>query len=99
MTSLHSGTETLLESANLGAAIVRLDRATSTYLRRIAPIAFRAAETDAERRASFRMRYEAIIDQGWASPEAFPDAIEQDHLDKEAVHVIGWLGDQAVASS
>jgi hypothetical protein len=97
--SLHSGTTASIESAGLEAAKLRLDRATSAYLQCVAPIRFRAATSDAERFASFRMRYEAIIDQGWAMPEAFPDGLERDNLDDEAVHVVGWLGDRAVASS
>ncbi|CAN5856413.1 hypothetical protein BH20CHL4_BH20CHL4_15340 [soil metagenome] len=80
-------------------AAMRLDRASDVYLQRVSPIILHVAETEAERRDAFSLRYEAIVDQGWERPEAFPEGIEREELDDHATHVVGWLNGQAVANT
>ena len=80
-------------------AACRLDRAAELHLQRVAPITFQAAESESERREAFRLRYEAVVDQGWGKPEAFPGGIEREELDEVATHVVGWLDGRAVANT
>jgi N-acyl-L-homoserine lactone synthetase len=32
------------------------------------------------------------VEHGWAPPEAFPDGLERDAYDDQAVHIVGWDG-------
>lgn len=96
--ALDVGTVIAIEKPDHTDANVRLDRASEEYLRRIAPVRFRVAESDEERHESFHLRYDAIIDQGWANPESFPGTIEREDLDDHALHIVGWLDSQPVAS-
>jgi hypothetical protein len=59
---------------------------------------FTVATDEAERDVGYRLRYLAVIDQGWAPETAFPDGRDRDAYDDGAVHVIGWDGDRAVAT-
>jgi hypothetical protein len=59
---------------------------------------FTVASGEAERDVAYRLRYRAVIDQGWAPESAFPDGRDRDGYDDGAVHVIGWDGDTAVAT-
>ena len=65
----------------------------------VLPIRFRLAASDGDRVASYRLRYEVVMDEGWSRPEAFPDRLERDAFDDEAAHVQGWHGDRLVATS
>jgi len=82
----------------LEAASVRVDRAAAEYVRRIAPITFRLAVSETELRAAFRLRYEAVIDQGWGRPAEFPDGIEREIADDKAVHLVGWSESRPVTN-
>lgn len=86
------------EPPDLESAACRLDAAAQEYLRRIEPIVFRLAISEQERQAAFHLRYEAVIAQGWGSPAAFPAGLESEPDDERADHLVGWLGDEAVAS-
>jgi hypothetical protein len=56
------------------------------------PVRFALATTPAERTAAFRLRYETVVEEGWADPAEMPDGLERDRFDPEAVHVVGWHG-------
>lgn len=75
-----------------------LDAIAGRLLATMAPLRFAVAATDADRRATFRLRYEAVLRRGWADPAAFPDGLERDEYDDVAVHLGGWEGDKLVAT-
>ena len=63
------------------------------------PIRFSVAQSPSEREAAYRLRYEVVVEQGWAKPEAFGDSLEQDAYDAQAVHLLGWDGRKVVATT
>jgi len=50
---------------------------------------FRIATDAAEREHAYRLRYEAVIEQGWAGPADLPDGRETDAYDEHALHLLG----------
>jgi N-acyl-L-homoserine lactone synthetase len=67
-----------------------LDRVARQLLEQAAPVRFGLARSPAEREAVFRLRFETVVEQGWASPAVLPDGLERDGFDDRAVHVAGW---------
>ncbi len=61
-------------------------------------IRFSLAADDAERGLAYRLRAQAVVDQGWARAEDLPGGIERDAFDDHALHVLGWDGDAAIAT-
>jgi N-acyl-L-homoserine lactone synthetase len=61
------------------------------------PIRFEVAHNDRERLAIYRLRYQVVIERGWAEPDAFPSGLERDSYDDTAIHIVGWANryDQA----
>src|SRR5579884_3041223 len=80
-------------------ALTLLDELVAAALAWAAPLRFDIARTPAEREAVFRLRYEAVMARGWARPEDFPDRLERDAYDEEAVLVLGWDGGRPVAAN
>jgi N-acyl-L-homoserine lactone synthetase len=74
------------------ARIESVDLLCERFLEHAAPLTFRTAERS-ERDAIFRLRYECVIEKGWARPEDYPDGLERDAYDDDAVHVTAWEGD------
>lgn len=74
-----------------------LDRLASSVLTRY-DYRFTVASGEAEREVAYRLRYLAIIDEGWPLEAALPDGRDRDAYDDAAVHVIGWHGETAVAT-
>jgi hypothetical protein len=68
-------------------------RVLATY-----PYRFTVAATPAERATAYTIRCGAVVSQGWAPPDAFPDGLEHDEYDDAAVHVVGWDGDEAIST-
>ncbi|MCB0168556.1 MAG: GNAT family N-acetyltransferase [Anaerolineae bacterium] len=66
------------------------DGIAAHFIASAAPIRFSVAQSADEQEAAYRLRYEAVIDQGWAKPEMFPTGLEQDDYDAQAVHLLGW---------
>src|SRR5689334_4026090 len=75
-----------------------IERVMARLLEQAQPITFRVAASDAEKEVTYRLRYEAIMERGWARPEDFPDGLECDSYDERAVHVIGWYGETPVTT-
>jgi hypothetical protein len=59
---------------------------------------FTVAADEAERDVAYRLRYRAVVEQGWAPAAAFPDGRDRDAFDEGAVHIVGWDGEAAVAT-
>ncbi len=60
---------------------------------------FCVAQSQEDRQAVYRLRYEVIIERGWAQPEDLPDGLERDEYDDLAIHIAGWDGTQIAATS
>jgi hypothetical protein len=58
----------------------------------------RVAGTESERQAAYRLRYEAVVEHAWAEATDFPDGLERDDYDAEAVHVLAWDRNVAVGT-
>jgi N-acyl-L-homoserine lactone synthetase len=57
-------------------------------LANLAPLVFEVAQSPADRDAVLRMRYETVVEEGWATPEDHPDGRERDEYDDEAVFIV-----------
>jgi len=64
----------------------------------LGPLRFDEASSEAECREAFRLRYRAVVDVGMDTADKFPDGLERDEYDVDAVQIVGWDGDQAVAT-
>jgi hypothetical protein len=47
---------------------------------------------------AYRIRATAMVEEGWAAADAFPEGLESDAFDAAAVHLLGWDGDQPVCT-
>ena len=59
---------------------------------------FTLAASDADRDRAYRLRAQAVIDQGWARAEDLPGGVERDEHDEHALHLLAWDGDAVVAT-
>ncbi|HEX9924384.1 MAG TPA: GNAT family N-acyltransferase [Anaerolineae bacterium] len=69
------------------------------FIASAAPIRFSVARSPGEREAAFRLRYDVVVGQGWASPETLRSGLEQDEYDAQAVHLLGWAGQDVIATT
>jgi hypothetical protein len=76
---------------------VSLDRLAADIVSR-SGYRFAVATTDADRDVAYRLRYAAVIDQGWPHDAPIADGREQDLYDERAVHVVGWDGESPIAT-
>ncbi len=58
-----------------------------------APLVFRVAHLAEEQNEIFRLRYETVVQMGWADASTFPDGMERDAYDDQAIHLAGWDGE------
>jgi N-acyl-L-homoserine lactone synthetase len=75
------------------------DAIAAHFIASAAPVHFSVAQSPSEREAAYRLRYEVVTDQGWARPEKFLSGLEQDGYDAQAVHLLGWDDQKAVATT
>jgi N-acyl-L-homoserine lactone synthetase len=87
-----------LPDAEWEAASRTLDRVCALLVANCAPLQITKAETPVEREAVFRLRYQAVIEQGWGKPEDFPDGLERDVYDDDAVLRTVWDGQTLAAT-
>jgi N-acyl-L-homoserine lactone synthetase len=66
----------------------RLDELAERILTALAPLSFATAGSPGQVDAVPRMRYECVVEMGWAAPEDYPDGRERDEYDDEAIHVV-----------
>ena len=81
------------------SALALADGLASRIVGGAAPIQFRVAQSNSERQAVYRLRYQVVIERGWAQPEDLPDGLERDDYDAGAIHIVGWDGDVLAATS
>jgi N-acyl-L-homoserine lactone synthetase len=72
------------------SALALADSLASRIADGAAPIQFRVAQSSVDREAVYRLRYQVVIERGWAQPEDFPDGLERDAYDEKAIHIAGW---------
>jgi N-acyl-L-homoserine lactone synthetase len=76
----------------MSSPLAVVDAVAARLVARAAPVRFAIADTPAEREATYRLRYEVVIERGWARPEDLPDGLERDPHDDRAVAVLAWAG-------
>ena len=70
------------------------------FIASAAPFRFSVAQSASEREAAYRLRHKVVIDQGWAKPDKFlSNGLEEDGYDAQAVHLLGWDDQKAVATT
>ena len=77
-----------MTSASAEDLAVGLDRLAEQVLANLAPLSFAVARTPADVDAVLRLRYECVIEMGWARPEDFPDDRERDEYDDGATQFV-----------
>lgn len=87
-----------ISAAKLEDALAVLETLAQHMVAKAAPVRFAVAQTTAEREAAFHLRYRALLERGSIQPDDFPDGLERDEHDARALQVIGWDGDQAIAT-
>ena len=86
------------------AAMVNSDRAgvldvlARRALARLAPLTFDVVETDADRYAVLRMRYDCVVTEGWSGAGDHPDGREHDDYDDGATFIACRDGEAMVGS-
>jgi predicted GNAT family N-acyltransferase len=74
-----------------------LDALAKLLLARAAPVRFDRATTRAEQHMAFRVRFETVVEEGWAEAADYSDGLERDEYDERAVHVLARQADQVIA--
>jgi N-acyl-L-homoserine lactone synthetase len=85
-------------SRTVPTGVAQLDRLSERLLGAAAPMRVALAATEAEREASYRLRYAQVVADGWASRDALGPGAESDAYDAEALHVVAWQGDAAAGT-
>ena len=76
-----------------------LDLLASRLVERALPIRFRLADSLSDLEQVFRLRYQVVVEKGWAKPENFPDGMEQDAYDERAVHILALDDGRLIGTS
>jgi N-acyl-L-homoserine lactone synthetase len=79
-------------------AVARVSALAAAWIARAAPVRFGVARSARDIEAVQRLRYEVVVERGWAPAHVFPDGLERDADDVVAVQVAGWSGDRVVAT-
>jgi N-acyl-L-homoserine lactone synthetase len=80
-------------------ALITVDNLSRNFIEMLDTIRFDIARDESQREAVYRLRYQTIIDRGWARPEDMPDGMERDHYDEMAIHIVGWDGGKLATTS
>jgi N-acyl-L-homoserine lactone synthetase len=75
---------------NLEVSLAALETLSSSLIAKAAPVHFGVAQSLADKEAAFRLRSQALIARGSATPADFPDGMEHDAHDERAIEVVGW---------
>ena len=76
-----------------------LDLLASAVVKRVLPVRFRLANSITDLHQVFRLRYQVVVEKGWAKPEKFPDGIERDAYDDRAAHILAVDSGELVGTS
>jgi N-acyl-L-homoserine lactone synthetase len=80
------------------AGVTALDHLAERLVETAPNLCVVIATTGAERDAGFRLRYQQVVDQGWASREELPDGMEHDAYDADALQICAWSGETLVGT-
>lgn len=80
-------------------ALSAADNLSRGFIELIDNLRFDVAQNEAEREAVYRLRYQTVIERGWAQPGDMPDGMERDHYDEKAIYVVGWDGPKLATTS
>lgn len=59
---------------------------------------FTIAADGTARSLAYRLRCQAVLEQGWAGADEFPDGLERDAYDEDAIHILGWDDEVVIAT-
>ena len=76
-----------------------VDLLASAVVKRALPVRFRLANSISDVHQVFRLRYQVVVEKGWAKPEKFPDGIERDAYDDRAAHILAVDSGELVGTS
>jgi len=80
-------------------ALAKVDAFATAALSRLAPLTFGVARSPDELEAVYRLRYEVVIDHGWARPEELRDGLERDAFDERALQIVAWADGALVGTT
>ncbi len=81
-----------------GLELEALDALAARAIARAAPLRIGTATSDDDRRAVYRLRWECVVESGWAAADELPDGLEYDQYDDAAVHVTAWAREVLVGT-
>ena len=76
-----------------------VDNLSRGFIDSVTEIRFNTAQNDMEREEVYRLRYRVVVERGWVTSNEFPDGMERDHYDTNAIHITGWDGNVLAATS
>jgi hypothetical protein len=69
-----------------------------TRMLTVSPFCYRVAADDTDREVAYRLRGQAVLEQGWCTAADLPGGLERDEYDDRAIQVLGWDGDVAMST-
>lgn len=87
------------DSDRLALTIARADVIAAQFIAGAAPVRFGIAQSAAELEAVYRLRYQVVVEHGWASPKDFPARLEKDTYDRRGIHLVGQVDRMVVATT
>jgi N-acyl-L-homoserine lactone synthetase len=82
-----------MRNARADSHLRGLDQLTEQVIASVEPLSLEIVESAADLDAVYRMRYQCVVEQGWADPEDFPDGRERDPSDPVATTIVCRDGD------
>lgn len=77
----------------------QLDNLARLSIARAAPVQYDVATSPSSKEATYRLRYQAVMEREWAKPADLPGGLEYEDDDQRAVPIGGWIGEKLVASA
>jgi hypothetical protein len=74
------------------SGLVALDALSERLLAAASELRVAVAESDADREAAYRLRYEQVVGGGWVAATDLPDGLEHDAYDAEALQICARAG-------
>jgi N-acyl-L-homoserine lactone synthetase len=81
----------------MDSRLCTLDALAKLLLTRAAPVQFDVAASHAEHEAAYRLRFDTVVEEGWATAADFSDGLERDAFDARAVQVLGRRDGRLIA--
>jgi N-acyl-L-homoserine lactone synthetase len=81
------------------AALQLVDAVARHVVERARPVRFARVRGVGTLDAVLRLRFRTVVEEGWAPAGEFPDGVERDGYDDEALHIAGWQGRRLAAAA